>query len=277
MKQSFMVLCVLVLLIANTAFAHHPSHVSSSGNTMSFNNGEVSKPRSEAYLSSELSHLDDSVGQLYTFNVGGEYAFNTRLSAGANLALLHVAHNFRPTQTGIGDIYINAKYLFWQSEKSFAYVATALGLPTGSSSDGLGRGALSQQTSLSFATMYKEWLFYTLMALDLGYESDPTPLLVNTLGIVSPTFLKRLKAALVFTNQAYLASDVFTDGSGKLFIEPQLFINLTKQWLLTVSGRMSAYDYLQRSTATTLTNTDNALLGDIFISGKIGISYKFKN
>lgn len=280
----YIYLICLVCFIPLNVQAHHPGHGSSVSSGVRSLAGVLSgngltKPVSQVYASFELAQQDESLGQIYTYQLGGEYALSQRLSLGGMIPFRYIDSNFRSARGNIGDVEVSGKYLLLESRDLYFYLNSAWTFPTGNENQGLGRGAVSQSIDGFLAYNLKEWTLFAGTGLAFGYESNWDPQWQMIVGASSPKVLaKRIKFSLSLLNSLFLKSDVFQNGSGKLFVQPQIHVDIDKKGRLvaTVGGRVSLFDYLSKKSGVTLTNSDNALLSDIKYAGNLGLNYYFK-
>lgn len=277
---AFIVLIISTISAFGDAAAHHTSSSASSHrpDTKVLLSGLDNKPDTQVYSGFRFNHLDESVGQIYTVFLGGEYAFNTQLSVQMEIPFLRLEHNFRADETGIGDISLGGKYVFL-AQKSWCLALHSLwAFPSGDESSGLGRGAVGQQTGVSFVKEFASFSWLAGLSATWGYESSAEPVLSGTVGLTSPGFFNdNVVAGIFVSNESYLKSDVFTSGSGKVYLGPQFYVYLGSrdQWTLSLGVEISMFDYLERKVGVTLTNTSFALLSDTLVSVTLGLNYSF--
>jgi hypothetical protein len=269
-----------MLCLCTPVLAHHTgSHsVAGSGPRVSVYQGSQTKPASRAFFTLDASQLDDSVGQVYTSTLGGEYSINKRFSVLGLIPLTHIAHNFRPSQTGIGDVSVQGKFLLWENEKTISYVSSLWSLPTGDEDQGLGRGAVGQQVDGLIGLHLKKWTVFGYGGINFGYESESEPILLASVGVATPAVIhERVYGAFNLSSQIFLDADVFASGSSKVFAEPQINVILDphEHWLMTLAGRVSMIDELTRKPGVSIASTDNALLNDILFGGSFSLNYQF--
>lgn len=276
----FVVLIASMVFLFGNAVAHHTSSNASSHrpDTKVLLSGLDNKPDTQVYSGFRLNHLDESVGQIYTVFLGGEYAFNTQLSVQMEIPFLRLDHNFRADETDIGDISLGGKYVF-HAQKSWCLALHSLWtFPSGDDSSGLGRGAVGQQAGISFVKELTSFSLLAGLSAAWGYESSAEPILSGTVGLTSPRFFNDNVVVGIFVgSESYLKSDVFRSGSGKVYFGPQLYVYLgpRDQWTLSLGVEISMFDYLERKSGVALTNTSFALLSDTLVSATLGLNYSF--
>lgn len=276
----FMALMTGMILVFCDALAHHPAGSSSSHrpDTRVLLSGLDNKPDTQVYSGFRFNHLDESVGQIYTVFLGGEYAFNNKLSVQAEMPFQRLDHSFRADETGLGDISLGGKYVFLARESWCLAAHSSWTFPSGDESSGLGRGAVGQQAGFSFVKEAASLSFLAGFSAAWGYESSSEPTVSGTVGLMSKRFFRENATAGIFlTNETYIQSDVFTHGSGKIYLGPQLSVYLGErdQWTLSLGVEISMFDYLSRKSGVTLTNTSFALLSDTLVSVSTGLNYTF--
>jgi hypothetical protein len=277
----FLMFCLItVMLLCDESFAHHPTGASSSHrpDTKVLLSGLDNKPDSQVYSGFRLNHLDESVGQIYTAFLGGEYAFSNKLSVQLEIPFLRLNHNFRADETGIGDISLGGKYVF-HAKKSWCLAFHSFWtFPSGDESSGLGRGAVGQQAGVSLTKEMASVSWLAGLSATWGYESSSEPTLSAIVGLLSPRFFEdNVVAGIFVSNESFLKSDVFTNGSGKVYFGPQLYVYLGQndQWTVSLGAEISMFDYLERKAGVALTNTSFALLSDVLASVTFGLNYSF--
>lgn len=277
---ALIVLITSMISAFGDAVAHHTSSSSTSHrpDTKVLLSGLDNKPDTNVYSGFRFNHLDESVGQIYTAFLGGEYAFNNKLSVQLEMPFLRLNHNFRADETGIGDISLGGKYVF-HAKKSWCLALHSLWtFPSGDESSGLGRGAVGQQVGVSFVKELEAFNLLAGLSGAWGYESSAEPVLSGTVGLTSPRFFEDHAVVGVFlSNESFIQSDVFTNGSGKIYLGPQLYIYLGQhqQWTLSLGVEISVFDYLERKSGVAVTNTSFALLSDTLVSATLGLNYSF--
>ena len=271
--------CVVLIFWSGMAFGHHPtaSSVSSGMKTGSFF-FDKNKPKTHVYSLYQFVHLVNSIGDIHSFVLGGEYALSSRFSLGATLSVHAIDHDFRQNNTSFGDITTRITYLLWEKAKTHSFLSSEWSLPTGDEIHGLGRNSVGQKLAYFLGYQQQEWLFFIQPAVDVTYSQDVEPILLVSLGASSPQFFgERVTARLSFSSQTFFASRDFDSGSTKIFIEPQFLVALDQkhQWILSVGSSIGVFDSLSAKNSQKFSPTDNALLNDIQWSGQVGLNFNF--
>lgn len=276
------VLAALLVLIAPQAQSHHNSGSSGSrlqGLTRLLTVDDVSSSVSQAYLSFEATRLDGSIGTIYSSVIGGDLALTDKIAVGAFLPFSWLDHGSRSSEFGLGDAGFSLRYTIWGSKRLTTKIATTLVLPTGDEKSGLGSGQVSQSVNVFQAFKFAKATLFASAGTAFEYEGTPAPQFLGTLGLSSARFFdNRMNASLTLINQTILSSAVFKDGSGKVFLEPQLnfFWGTKREWVTSLAFKLSVYDYLSPKAGITLTSTNNVLFNDVLFSGRFSLGYTFK-
>lgn len=269
-----LIVCGIVLPVR----AHHVS-AGPSGNRIALAPGMDAKPLSRAYSFYDVARLDEGVGESHVMTIGGEYSFTKRVSAGMALPFSIINHRFRAQAVGVGDVSVMGKALLWEGAKTFAFVTTSLSLPTGASSEALGRGALGQESSFFLGLERGRWSLHGLLGISFGYEAESEPILLPSFGVSAPRFLNdRMEIGLDLSAQMMLASDVLNAGSAKLFLQPRVSVTLdgNRRWIAGLSSRVSVLDTFTRKPGVTIANTSLILLNDVLYGVTAGVDFNFK-
>ncbi len=279
MKQQYKILFFLFLfLFSNTAkvAAHHSGH-SSSGTRIFFYQGTQTKPTSSIYGIYDFSKIDQSIGQIYTWTLGGEWAIHQKISLLGQIPISFLDHHFKKNTASLGDLSLGGKLLVLDRERFFSFVSTLWSFPTGDEQEGLSRKSISQQLTAFAGLKHSDWTFFFTPSISLGYNSPHEPLVNLGLGVNTPKIKERLYFALATNTKIFSASNVFDNGSWKLFLEPQInwTVDRNEKLTLSLSGNIALVDQLSRKSGTTLSPTSNALLNDVGWGLSFGAYYAF--
>jgi hypothetical protein len=281
LKWHFFLFLAFFCSAANLGLAHHPSVTSSvsSGSRMaSYYRGQQTKPVSHAFLNYDFSEIDNSVGQLHTMNLGGEWALAKRWGVTGTLPVSCLVENFDTNSVGLGDATVGGRFLVLDDKKLLFSVSSLLILPTGDDVTGLGSGSFGQQVSLFSGLYFSDWLVFVSPYASFIYGTPHEPQTGISVGISSPRFFKsKMYASVSLSSLVYLASDVFNQGSWKVFVEPQLnwIVDQKSRVTLSLSGRVAFLDELSRKPTVTLSQTSNALLNDVLWGMTTSMNYNF--
>lgn len=279
MRAYILIICLSAFLVAGNAHAHHPGHgaAASAGSRSILYNGNRTTPSSRLFLSYDLAYLDNSLGQLHTWMLSGEWAVHRRFSLLGIVPILYLDHNFRANATGIGDIAVGSKVLVLDNERVFIFLSTAFSFPTGDESNGLGRGSVGQQIDAFAGLRLGNWTLFLSPGVNFAYESPHEPMIIIAVGVNTPRVAEKIYFDLTANTQVFVTSDVFDNGSWKLYLNPQInwIVDKGERLTLNLTGRFSVVDKLSRKAGVTLTNTNNALLNDVLWGLTVGCNYSF--
>lgn len=278
MKRVTLFILGLLLFSTNT-LAHHNS-ASSSGTSSRYvlvNGVNLTKPASQAYFVYDLARLDNAIGNLHTWVLGGEWAFSRHASLLASVPVVFLDHNFSGKSAGLGDASLGGKMLIANNARLLSFVQAGFIFPTGNDSAGLGSGSFAGELSIFGGLKIHDWLIFVAPAISSAFNSDPEPTVTGSVGVATPTYFKRLFFSLSVLPQVYAASSVFDDGSFKIYVEPQVgfFVDKRRSLSASLSTRVAVIDELSRATGVTLTQTDHALQSDVLWGLKLVLNYSF--
>lgn len=258
---------IFILVLAQQAQAHHTGGNSSSFNGVShlMHRGVQRELKSRFYFQNDFSQLDNGVGQINTTTFAGEWAISNKFSLSFDLPFTYIATNFSSNDYGFGDISLGGVYSVFSNDDFFLQTSLNLTFPTGNENNGIGKGNAGSQAGIIAGYTYHEWLFYTSPQLSFEYTSPNDPMLISLAGARSPRFFKRMNASLSLLNQVYIRSDVFRNGSWKMYLCPELNISLgeSEKLSLGLSGKIATIDQLSLKPTTIISNTNNSLFSDI--------------
>lgn len=267
----------MILICAATADAHHVS--GHGGGTTLFNPfSTLSRPpRTFVGYTFSFDSLDGDLGEVYTNQLSGEYAFHRRFSAGLRLPILSIRRTALPAQDGLGDLALTAKFLAGEWEKLFLSIGTDLTLPTGSESKGLGEGAVMASP---FVTLSKGFPFLDVFATlgsTVGFSSDPRPTLDFATGVNVPILKEtpQLEAFLALQGSTTFSSDVLTSGSTKIYLKPGITISPIENLRFSLGGKFSVVDTLTLKSGVGLAPTSPVLLNDVVYGFLFDAHYNF--
>lgn len=273
----FFFLFWLFTLFQPMALAHHPSASSNSGSRTLYYQGNQAQPGSRAYLSFDFQHEDNSIGQLFTFSLGGEWALSKKISLLGQMPLNYLAHNSLSNEWGLGDISLGGKVSFLAS-KAILFSTLQIFLPTGDQDKGFSRNGIGNQFDLFGGLTLRDWVLYLNPGINFGWSSPRDPVFSAALGLESPPILdKRINFGLSLNSHTYLDSDTFTAGSSKVSLNPQFNWTFDKKrkWTLTQSIHISIVDQLSLKPGLTLNNTSLSLLNDTLWGLTTTLNYNF--
>ncbi|EKD42481.1 MAG: hypothetical protein ACD_73C00140G0003 [uncultured bacterium] len=272
----FSLLCFLTLF-SPLALAHHPVASANSGSRTLYYQGNQAQPSSRAYFSFDFQHEDNAIGQLLTFNLGGEWALSKKISLLGLIPLNYLAHNARNNEWGLGDISFGGKVSFL-ADKTILFSSLQIFLPTGDQGKGFGRKGIGNQFDLFGGITLHDWVLYLNPGINFGWSSPRDPVFSAVLGLESPHILdEKINFGLSLSSNTYLDSATFTAGSSKVSLNPQINWSFDKKrkWTLTQSLHVSIIDQLSLKPAVTLNNTSLSLLNDTLWGLTTTLNYNF--
>ncbi len=275
--KKFLFNFIIYFTLLTSAWAHHPSHVSSGHANLLLFKGNQSKPSSQLYLNYSFNYLDESVGQVHQWTLGGEWAFHQQLSVLGYLPFTYLAHNFRSEELGLGDMALGLKWQFTDYQGLFGFITSMTTLPTGEASSGLGQGSVGQQLDLLLGYTFAGWSIYGSSNISFTYASPHQPVMGVLVGMNTPRIFKKIYFSLGLDSQIFLVSNVLTHRSWKMFVEPQMNVVVGKaeHWTVSLGGKFSVVDALHRQAGVAITNTDSILLSDTLWGVNLGLNYRF--
>jgi hypothetical protein len=270
-------LALIVLVCTAVAEAHHLS--GHGGGTTLFNPfSTLSRPpRTFVGYTFAFDSLDGDLGEVYTNQISGEYAFHRRFSAGLRLPIVSIRRSRLVAQDGLGDLALTAKFLAGEWEKLFLSVGTDVTLPTGSEAKGLGEGAVMASP---FVTLSKEFPFLDLfgtLGSTVGFSHNPRPSLDFATGVNVPLLKKnpQLEAFLALQGSTTFSSDVLTSGSTKIYLKPGITVSPIENLRFSLGGKFSVVDTLKLKNGVALAPTSPVLLTDVVYGFLFDVHYNF--
>lgn len=269
---------LIILTMSTPALAHHPGHGGSSGTRSVFYQGRQTKPQSLVYFSGDFQYEDNSVGELTTFALGGEWAINKKISLLGQLPFSYLSHNFTSNTLGLGDISLGGKYAF-STNKPLLFATLNLELPTGNDSKGLGQGDIASQVGFFIGVPLAQWTLFFNPSTHFAWSATSEPTLNLVSGFLSPDFFQeKINFGFSVIGQIYLDSDTFSSGSSKWSLEPQInwILDSQKKITLSQSVRLTFIDDYTLKNGVNLTATSHSLLNDVLWGLTTTLSYSFK-
>lgn len=277
MRVRIVLALACAVLFSAQVRAHHTtgSNTGGGGQRNLLMPGGDGRPAHRFGITQDFSVIDNSVGELWTFTPFGEFALSKRFALSLALPVSHLRRDTGPDAWGIGDISLGGNYLLLDKKISLT-LFTGIAIPTGNEYNGLGRGAFSQESAIGMGTNLGKWRIAITSGINFGYESDAEPLALIRAVLISPGFAaNKLQAALSVNGIIFLASDTFSGGSAKIFVEPQLIWSLNKNLKLNAGGRIAVADTLATRSGVNLTQLSNSLISDVRFGAVIGFQYTF--
>lgn len=280
-KRGFFIFLVFFSFWTEVSHAHHPSSTSSASSGSRgayYYRGQQTKPVSHAFLNYDFSEIDNAVGQMHTMSLGGEWALAKRWGITGVLPVSCLVENFDANSVGLGDATVGGRFLVLDDKKVSLSLASSLIFPTGDDVTGLGGGGFGQQLSAFGGIHFSDWTVFLSPYASFVYGTPHEPQTGISLGTSSPRFFKnKMYASVSVSSLIYITSDVFENGSWKVFLEPQLnwVVDQKSRVTLGLSGRIAVVDELSRKSSVTLNQTSNALLNDVLWGVTTSMNYNF--
>lgn len=278
---AFLLLCLG--MATQTSLAHHPGgSTGAAGSTRTFNPFVLGMGglRNSASATFDWSHLDNGAGDFFMYQVSGEYAVWDRLSFLARIPIVSLQLNFRPDQTGLGDIVFGAKGLVLSGERYALHLGNDFSFPSGDRDDGTGVGAV---TGAPYLSLFYDWgavSVFTSAGVNFLWDEDPEPRLDASGGVAIPLIKRKVPVTLFASLRSNLlfADEVFTQGSFKLFVVPGVIVypSESQRISITISGKVAIADELSVKTGQILTQNNLALVEDVFAGVTLDFTYTFK-
>lgn len=281
LKRDFFLNLGFFCFLAGLSQAHHTSstNVTTLGSRMAnYYRGQQTKPVSHVFLNYDFLEIDNAVGQLHTMSLGGEWAVAKRWGFTGYLPVSYLVENFDTNSVGLGDASLGGRFLVLNNERFLVSLASSLMLPTGNHVTGLGSSSFGQQISAFGGIYFSDWTFFLSSYASFIYGTPHEPQTEFSLGTSSPrVFKNKMYASVSVSSLVYVASDVFNDGSWKIFLEPQInwIVDSKNRATLSLSGRVSVLDELSRKSSVVLNQTSNALLNDVLWGVTTSMNYSF--
>lgn len=280
LKKKAWVFGVLLFLsmIGSEVQAHHGGGGGSQSLSVT-QAARLTEPQTQFYLTFEMDFLDNSLGEVYSYGVVGEYAFSKRFSLAANLPFESIRMDLLPHSDQLGDMRFLAKGVVWVSSSKLSGLNLGLemSLPTGNDTLGRGAGVVTLSPYLSFITKskYVEIFAYGAYYAELARQTNPTlnfelafrfPLLKKTSPSLS--FVTATRGWFVFN------SDTFETGSLKVY-QGAGFLMEWERFSIDVMGRFSWLDTLDFREDVTADDLLTGLLVDVQASLVLGVGFQF--
>lgn len=270
-------------LMANLpiALAHHTAGHGGGGSSY-YNpfSTQSRPPRSFVSFTFNADVLDDSLGEVYLYQVSGEYAVTRRFSIGARIPFWSVQEKFLPQTNAIGDLGLTFKGLLWNhpGHRQNLTLGGSTTFPTGNESEGTGAGAVTFSPFLNYTLGFGRVDFYATLGSTVAAASDPSPSFDFNTGFNIPLIkggAVPLHLFVGFQGSTTLADDVFTHGSTKAYLTPGLILYLKKNLITTLGARVSVLDTLHIKPGVALSKLSPALLSDVKAGANFNIDYFF--
>lgn len=250
------------------ALAHHVvGHSASTGFYNPF--AAASRPpRTFFSLNFSVDWLDHGLGELYRYQLSGEYAVHPRFSLGAQVSFLSVREKFLAPTDSIGDISLTAKGLLWHSvsKKQSLHAGLGISLPTGQEDLGLGSGDVMFSPYFTYVLNQGRADFYLTLGTSLAAASQLNPSWDYSLGS-NIALLKKGPLPMDFfvalQGSTIFSSDTFTAGSTKIYATPGLILHLKPDFFMTLGGKISVIDTLNLKPGIALAKSSIAPLSDV--------------
>lgn len=262
------------------ARAHHVSgHGGGGSNYYNPFSSSSRPPRTFLSFTLGIDSLDAGLGEVYRYQLAGEYAFNRRLSAGLRLPFLSIREKFLPSSDAIGDVAVSVKGLLWSLPKRRMNLTLGNGLsfPTGNESRGLGAGVVLTSPFLNYTMALGPVDFYSTLGTTVALASEPAPSFDYNVGFNIPILKEDIPVHLFIALQGSTSftDDVFTDGSTKAYITPGFIFFLRPNLITTLGARFSAIDTLEVKPGIALAKSSTSLLSDVEVGFNFNIDYFF--
>jgi len=271
---------LLCLLASSLAQAHHVSgHGGGGSNYYNPFSSSSRPPRTFLSLSFGVDSLDNALGEVYRYQLAGEYAFARRLSVGVRLPFLSIREKFLPNSDSIGDVAVSVKGLLWSQPKRRMNLTLGNGFsfPTGNESRGLGAGVVLASPYLNYTMALGPVDYYATLGTTVGLASDPAPSFDYNTGFNIPLLKEDIPLHLFIALQGStsLSDDVFTNGSTKAYLTPGIILYLRENLIATLGARVSVIDTLEVKPGIALAKSSTALLSDVEAGFNFNIDYFF--
>jgi hypothetical protein len=269
-------------LMANLpiALAHHTAGHGGGGS--SFYNPfstQSRPPRSFVSFTFNADILDDDLGEVYLYQVSGEYAVTRRFSMGVRIPFWSIQEKFLPGTNSIGDLGLTFKGLLWRhpAHRQNLTLGMSTTFPTGSESEGTGAGAVTFSPFLNYTLGLGRVDFYLTLGNTTAAASDPSPSFDFNTGFNIPVLKGKLPVHLFlgFQGSTTLADDVFTNGSTKAYLAPGVILYLKNNLITTFGARVSVMDTLRVKPGVALSKLSPALLSDVKVGANFNVDYFF--
>jgi hypothetical protein len=235
------------------------------------------RPRPYAAFSFSVDFLDEDVGEVYTYQVSGEYPIHRRFSLGTRIPFYSVREEFLPSNDKIGDVGLLMRGVLWGSESQTLLVGQDVTFPTGSDTESLGAGVVTFNPYLSYLKTFGFIDLYGQSGIVVEAASAINPTLIYQVGLSFSIVRKGLPVdfLLAFQGVSYLASDMFNDGSTKGYLLPGFILKFTKQLEGTFLGKISILDTLKLKPGLSTDDIGVSLLSDVEAGFGFNINYEF--
>lgn len=263
-----------------SASAHHVAgHGGGGSNYYNPFSSSSRPPRTFFSFTFTADNLDQGLGQVYHYQLSGEYAFTKRISAGARLPFLSIREKFLPDSDSIGDVAVSVKGLLWSkpARRMNLTLGDSFSLPTGNESRGLGAGVVLTSPYLNYTMALGPVDFYTTVGTTVSFSSQPSPSFDYNTGFNIPLFKEDIPVHLFIALQGSTSftDDVFTNGSTKAYITPGFIFYLGEHLITTLGARFSVIDTLKVKPGVALSKSSTALLSDVEAGFNFNIDYFF--
>jgi hypothetical protein len=279
-RMSALAALALCLLVSSSVQAHHVSgHGGGGSNYYNPFSSSSRPPRTFFSFTFTADNLDQGLGQVYRYQLSGEYAFNRRLSAGVRLPFLSIREKFLPDSDSIGDVAVSVKGLLWSKpeRRMNLTLGQAFSFPTGNEARGLGAGVVLASPYLNYTMALGPIDYYLTVGTTVALASEPAPSIDYNTGFNIPLFKEDIPVHLFVALQGStsLGDDVFTNGSTKAYLTPGLIFFLRQNLITTLGVRVSVIDTLKVKPGVALAKSSTALLSDVEAGFNFNIDYFF--
>jgi hypothetical protein len=262
------------------ASAHHVSgHGGGGSNYYNPFSSSSRPPRTFFSFTFTADNLDQGLGQVYRYQLSGEYAFTRRLSVGARLPFLSIREKFLPDSDSIGDVAVSVKGLLWSKpeRRMNLTLGQAFSFPTGDESRGLGAGVVLASPYLNYTMALGPVDYYLTVGTTVGLASEPAPSIDYNTGFNIPLFKEDIPVHFFVALQGSTSfgDDVFTNGSTKAYLTPGFIFFLRQNLIATLGVRVSVIDTLEVKPGVALAKSSTALLSDVEAGFNFNIDYFF--
>ncbi|MCB1215060.1 MAG: hypothetical protein KDK66_06235, partial [Deltaproteobacteria bacterium] len=166
-KVRMLLFCCVYFVGISSVQAHHAGGGAGSSSSISIQSTRQSLPRNQVYLNAGIDFLDGSLGEVFTYELQGEFAVHKRFSLGVRLPFEMVRMDLLPSSNHLGDVSLLTKGSLWHSsdERSYLTLGLETSFPTGNDQGGRGAGVVTMTPYLSFSTSTWVLDFYTNLSV----------------------------------------------------------------------------------------------------------------